>query len=221
MVRYPATKHAVVGLTEGAAVEWADHGIRMNAVAPGLISTPFISKVTAEIEAAVIRGIPQKRIRRAEEVGSVVLWLLSEECSYVTGRNRGHRPRPVRALVGLAASRPPLAALRTRWSMSSRASLGRDRCACREPPWAMAARRLCLKSTYMDASWGLWPARGAQVTNGCPMDAGPPRNMKPLERVADTGWCPAVAGGVPVRVKVVVARFMRRTESYEGSRSPP
>lgn len=85
MVLYGATKHAVVGLTEGAAVEWADHGIRVNAVAPGPISTPFIGKITPEIEAAVIHGIPQKRIGRAEEVASVVLWLLSEEGSYVTG----------------------------------------------------------------------------------------------------------------------------------------
>lgn len=85
MVLYGATKHAVVGLTEGAAVEWADHGIRVNAVAPGPILTPFIGEITPEIEAAVVGGIPQKRIGKPDEVANVVLWLLSEAGSYVTG----------------------------------------------------------------------------------------------------------------------------------------
>jgi NAD(P)-dependent dehydrogenase (short-subunit alcohol dehydrogenase family) len=87
MVLYGATKHAVVGLTQGAAVEWAPHGIRVNAVAPGPIRTPFIGEVTPEIEEAVRRGIPQRRIGDPEEVASAILWLLSTDASYVTGAN--------------------------------------------------------------------------------------------------------------------------------------
>ena len=82
---YGSTKHAVVGLTEGAAVELAKYNIRVNAVAPGPILTPFIGVVTPEIEEAVVRGIPQQRIGRPEEVARAVLWLASDEASYVTG----------------------------------------------------------------------------------------------------------------------------------------
>ena len=85
MILYGATKHAVVGLTEGAGVELAKHNIRVNAVAPGPILTPFIGVVTSEIEQAVVRGIPQQRIGTAAEVARAVLWLLSDEASYVTG----------------------------------------------------------------------------------------------------------------------------------------
>lgn len=87
MVLYGATKHAVVGLTEGAAIEFAQYGIRVNAVAPGPILTPFIGDITPEIEASVVRGIPQARIGKPNEVAGAVVWLLSDEASYVTGAN--------------------------------------------------------------------------------------------------------------------------------------
>lgn len=85
MTLYGATKHAVVGLTEGAAVEFAEFGIRVNAVAPGPILTPFIGTITPEIEDSVVRGIPQRRIGSPEEVSGATAWLLSDEASYVTG----------------------------------------------------------------------------------------------------------------------------------------
>ena len=87
MVLYGATKHAVVGLTEGAATEFAQYGIRVNAVSPGPILTPFIGEVTPDIEASVVRGIPQARIGKPDEVAKAVVWLLSEEASYITGAN--------------------------------------------------------------------------------------------------------------------------------------
>lgn len=85
MVLYGATKDAVSGLTQGAAVEFASLGIRVNAVAPGPIMTPFIGEITPEIEASVVCGIPQKRIGEPDEVASAAIWLGSGEASYVTG----------------------------------------------------------------------------------------------------------------------------------------
>ncbi len=85
MVLYGATKNAVSGLTQGAAVEFAPLGIRVNAVAPGPILTPFIGEVTPEIETAVVSGIPQRRIGDPDEVADAVLWLCSNQASYVTG----------------------------------------------------------------------------------------------------------------------------------------
>lgn len=85
MVLYSATKHAVVGLTKGAAIEFADHGIRVNAIAPGPIATPFIGEVTPQLIEIVRRAVPQQRLGEADEVASGVLWLLSPQASYVNG----------------------------------------------------------------------------------------------------------------------------------------
>lgn len=85
MVLYGATKNAVSGLTQGAAIEFAKHGIRVNGVAPGPILTPFIGEVTPDIENAIAAGIPQKRIGDPEEVANAAIWLSSPEASYVTG----------------------------------------------------------------------------------------------------------------------------------------
>lgn len=85
MVLYGASKHAVAGLTKGAAVEFAEHGIRVNAVAPGPILTPFIGEITPEIENSVVAGIPQSRIGEPDEVASAALWLISDAASYITG----------------------------------------------------------------------------------------------------------------------------------------
>lgn len=85
MALYGATKNAVSGLTQGAAVEFARHRIRVNAVAPGPIRTPFIGDITPEIEAAVTHGIPQARLGTPDEAADVALWLCGEASSYMTG----------------------------------------------------------------------------------------------------------------------------------------
>jgi NAD(P)-dependent dehydrogenase (short-subunit alcohol dehydrogenase family) len=85
-VHYAASKGAVDTLTIGAARELAPRGIRVNAVSPGLIATEIHAK--AGLPDRIERMgplIPMGRAGTAEEVAKVVLWLLSEEASYVTG----------------------------------------------------------------------------------------------------------------------------------------
>jgi len=82
---YVASKHGVVGLTMTAALEYADRGIRVNAVAPGPILTENLERAGAEAQQKAAMSMPMRRVGRAEEVADVVLWLASDESSYVTG----------------------------------------------------------------------------------------------------------------------------------------
>lgn len=85
---YSASKFAVRAMTQSAALEFIQYGIRVNSVHPGLISTPMLAGDTEEAKAAIDRmaeAIPMKRIARPEEVTNLVLFLASEESSYCTG----------------------------------------------------------------------------------------------------------------------------------------
>jgi NAD(P)-dependent dehydrogenase (short-subunit alcohol dehydrogenase family) len=82
---YAAAKAGVNTLIIGAARELAEEGIRVNAVSPGVIDTDQHAGEIAERNAALVQSIPMKRMGRAEEVAEAVLWLLSDEASYVTG----------------------------------------------------------------------------------------------------------------------------------------
>jgi NAD(P)-dependent dehydrogenase (short-subunit alcohol dehydrogenase family) len=85
---YAASKHGVVGLTKTAALEYAQSGIRVNAVCPGLIRTPMVERYSrgdAEIEAQFASVEPVGRMGSAEEVAEAVVWLCSEAASFVTG----------------------------------------------------------------------------------------------------------------------------------------
>lgn len=82
---YTAAKHGVIGLTKSVALEFAEAGIRINAVAPGYVETP---KVLASGEEALARfrdAHPMKRLAKSEEIGDLILFLLSEKSSFVTG----------------------------------------------------------------------------------------------------------------------------------------
>lgn len=82
---YGATKFGVIGLTQAAAVEFAEIGIRVNAVAPGPTRTPFIGPMTDEQEAEHSMTVPLQRFARPDEIAYGMLWLASPEASFVNG----------------------------------------------------------------------------------------------------------------------------------------
>jgi NAD(P)-dependent dehydrogenase (short-subunit alcohol dehydrogenase family) len=85
-VPYAATKGAVNSFTLGLAREVADEGIRVNAVAPGLIDTELHAAAgQPDRPLRLASGIPMKRPGSAEEVAEAVAWLLSDKASYITG----------------------------------------------------------------------------------------------------------------------------------------
>ena len=84
---YSATKHGIIGLTKGAALEQAAKGIRVNAVAPGPVATGLLSRMVAGHIALddIARSVPMGRISTPEEIADAILWLASDAASYVTG----------------------------------------------------------------------------------------------------------------------------------------
>jgi NAD(P)-dependent dehydrogenase (short-subunit alcohol dehydrogenase family) len=82
---YVAAKHGVLGLTQTAALEYAEHGIRVNSVGPGYIDTPLLDALSAKVKASLIELHPIGRLGRSEEVADLVVWLSSDQASFVTG----------------------------------------------------------------------------------------------------------------------------------------
>src|SRR5579875_2146725 len=82
---YVAAKHGVVGLTRTAAIEYAEFGIRVNAVCPGYIKTRMTEEVMQRRGAAILAQTPMRRMGTPEEVAEVVVWLCSERASFVSG----------------------------------------------------------------------------------------------------------------------------------------
>jgi NAD(P)-dependent dehydrogenase (short-subunit alcohol dehydrogenase family) len=86
---YGASKHAVVGLTKSAAIEYGPQGIRVNAVSPGSIRTEMLREVFGGDEALdrMVAIHPIRRIGIPDDVADAVAWLFSDQSSYYTGQS--------------------------------------------------------------------------------------------------------------------------------------
>ena len=85
---YVASKHAEIGLTKSAALDYADRNVRVNAVCPGLVNTPLIADMVSENPAMheqLAASHPLGRIAEPEEVADAIMYLATSKSSYVTG----------------------------------------------------------------------------------------------------------------------------------------
>jgi NAD(P)-dependent dehydrogenase (short-subunit alcohol dehydrogenase family) len=85
---YAASKHAVIGLTKSAALDYASTGVRINAICPGIIQTPMMDRFTGgtdEGRQRVIAQEPVGRMGRPEEIAAAVLWLCSDLAAFTIG----------------------------------------------------------------------------------------------------------------------------------------
>ena len=87
-VAYVSAKHAVVGMTKVAAIEYSAQGVRVNAVGPAFIETPLLTEneaMTDEALAQITGAHPIGRLGQSDEVGELVAWLCSSRASFCTG----------------------------------------------------------------------------------------------------------------------------------------
>lgn len=82
---YHSTKHGVIGLTKSAALDYADKGIRVNAVCPGCVDTPMGDAIDPTAMKEFLKDQPIGRMGRPEEVAAAVMWLCSDAASFVLG----------------------------------------------------------------------------------------------------------------------------------------
>jgi NAD(P)-dependent dehydrogenase (short-subunit alcohol dehydrogenase family) len=85
MGAYTAAKHAVVGLTKNAALQYARRNIRINAVCPGTVATPAIASYPQELQQTWADMIPMGRIASSRDVAESVAFLLSDRSAFITG----------------------------------------------------------------------------------------------------------------------------------------
>ncbi|WP_412990299.1 SDR family NAD(P)-dependent oxidoreductase [Pediococcus siamensis] len=86
---YHASKHGVLGMTKSSALEYADKGIRINAVCPGIIHTPMVDRMMGTEKSemdALMKEVPIGRLADPKEIANVVLFLCSDAASYIIGQ---------------------------------------------------------------------------------------------------------------------------------------
>ncbi|MEH2353448.1 glucose 1-dehydrogenase [Nostoc sp.] len=86
---YVASKHAVMGLTRSAALDYVKQGIRINAVNPGPIATDMVDRILEQLGTTIdsfASTVPMGRVRQAEEIAQAVIFLCSDAASYITGQ---------------------------------------------------------------------------------------------------------------------------------------
>ncbi|MDX2030538.1 MAG: SDR family NAD(P)-dependent oxidoreductase [Blastocatellia bacterium] len=83
---YGSAKGAIISFTKGIAQEYAPHGIRINAIAPGWVETPILENVPDSYRPLMIQNTPLGRIGQPEEIAAVALFLASDESSFVVGQ---------------------------------------------------------------------------------------------------------------------------------------
>ena len=84
-VGYVAAKHAAVGMTRNAALEYSSQNIRINAVGPAFIDTPLLDQIDDDVKKQLISMHPIGRLGRSQEVAELILWLGSDKASFATG----------------------------------------------------------------------------------------------------------------------------------------
>jgi NAD(P)-dependent dehydrogenase (short-subunit alcohol dehydrogenase family) len=85
MSAYVASKHGAIGLTKVAALDYAERNIRVNAIAPGPILSDRIKALSEEGRAQIAQTVPMRRLGLPEEVAALVVWLCSDQASFMTG----------------------------------------------------------------------------------------------------------------------------------------
>ena len=85
LAAYVAGKAGIIGLTKVAALDYADQGIRVNVVAPGPILTHHLAAAGPEAQRLAGESTPMRRVGNAQEVAQVVVWLCSDQSSFITG----------------------------------------------------------------------------------------------------------------------------------------
>lgn len=82
---YTSAKHGLQGLTKVAALDYAEQGVRVNAVAPGPILAGPLASMPEEYQEMAVQAVPMRRLGRPEEVAAAAVWLCSDEASFITG----------------------------------------------------------------------------------------------------------------------------------------